>query len=252
MRAKNWKINVNNKSHVSFLGTSPSRFTRQPTSLASHFVREKTFHSISCRQQDACNDSSSLQQTERFTAGTTWKLARIPPSGWVCRPLSGAIGNPTRICGAAVRGATKEPTNPGPPPLGPLRPVCRFCRRGTLTTSLLCLISFLFLSRVTASRCTSSTRLDWTGLNSGRPIISAQRPALLTACEWATSITHGGHKGPVSCDSIPNSQPLSQFATIRDTTISLLFRRSATIANRPLQPSSRSLILNFILFFPRE
>lgn len=86
----------------------------------------------------ACNDSSSLQQTERFTAGTTWKLARISrQTGLVVRYL-GLSATPTRICGAAVSGATKELYEPGSPPQVPCFQGLPFLQAGTLTPSLCC------------------------------------------------------------------------------------------------------------------
>lgn len=92
----------------------------------------------------ACNDSSSLQQTERFTAGTTWKLARISRQAGFCRALSGAIGNPTHICGAAVSGegrSYKRTYEPGSLSQVPGFQGLPFLQAGRLTTSLLCLIS---------------------------------------------------------------------------------------------------------------
>ena len=153
----------------------------------------------------ACNDSSSLQQTERFTAGTTWKLARISRlAGFVVRYL-GLSATPPEFAEHAVSGATKDSQNPGPLPQVPCVQGLPFLQAGRLTTFFV-VPDFLFLSRVTASRCTS--RPDWTGLGLGGDDRSSA-PAPLTACEWATSVSHGSHKGPVSsCDSISHFELL--------------------------------------------
>lgn len=115
---------------------------------------------------------------ERFTAGTTWKLARISrQAGFVVR-YPGPIGNPTRICGAAVSGATKEPASPVPYPRVPCLQGLPLSAGGGQTNNFFVVPDFLFLSRVTvtASRCTSSTGPDWNSVwRAGRPNLQRQR-----------------------------------------------------------------------------
>lgn len=77
----------------------------------------------------AYNDSSSLQQTERFTAGTTWKLARISrQTGLVVRYL-GLSATPPEFAERLLAELQKNSTNPGPLPRSLASKVCRFCRR---------------------------------------------------------------------------------------------------------------------------
>lgn len=107
------------------------------------------------QSEPACNDSSSLQQTERFTAGTTWKLARISrPAGLVVRYL-GLSATPPEFAERLLAELQKTSRDPDPFP-GPLPP--RFAvSAGGRTNNLfvLCLVS-CSCPRVTASRCTHS------------------------------------------------------------------------------------------------
>lgn len=77
----------------------------------------------------AWDDSSSLQQTERFTAGTTWKLARISRrAGLVVRYLGLSV-TPPELAERLLAELQKNSTNPGPFPGSLASKVCRFCRR---------------------------------------------------------------------------------------------------------------------------
>lgn len=121
----------------------------------------------------ACNDSSSLQQTERFTAGTTWKLARISRrAGLVVRYL-GLSATPPEFAEQLLAELQKTLSTRVPVP-GPLLP--RFAiSAGGQTNNLFVVPDFLFLSRVTASRLhvLALTGPDWTRSWGRRPIFNA-------------------------------------------------------------------------------
>lgn len=77
----------------------------------------------------AWDDSSSLQQTERFTAGTTWKLVRISrQAGLVVRYLGLSV-TPPELAERLLAELQKNSMNPGPLPGSLASKVYRFCRR---------------------------------------------------------------------------------------------------------------------------
>lgn len=130
--------------------------------------------------------------------------------GLVVRYL-GLSANPTRICGAAVSGATKELYEPGSPPPGPWRSRFAVSAGGQTNHTFFVVPDFLFLSRVTASRLHA---LVLTGLDSvlgGTTDLQRQRHSRHVSGRPA-SVSHGS---PViqsqracsvsTCDSISDS-----------------------------------------------
>lgn len=158
------------------------------------------------------------------------------PSSWACRALSGAIGPPTRICGAAVSGATKDSANPRLVPRSLALQGLPFLQadRNRLTTAFVVPGScFLFLipdrvpcrpSRcVTTSRCcTLSTGLD-------------------SALGETTNPQRQRHSRHVSVRPAAITSDSELLAThllppeTHDPFLPLI--RSATITNIPLQPA---------------
>jgi len=131
---------------VFFPGTKA--FTRQLSFAVSispgedfsfiHYHAGKQLKVTSCNSREqltsaqetlACNDSSHVQQTERFTAGTTWKLARISSQvGFVVRYL-GLSATPPEFAERLLAEIQKNPRARVPSPRSLAFKVCRFYRR---------------------------------------------------------------------------------------------------------------------------